>query len=117
MSDDRKKPIWPWIVALLIGLPVLYVASLGPACWLADRGMISWSEVYRPLARLAAKHPGPVQDVYCFLGGIAGSHDISKAAKKMLFEEWMSDRIPAEYNPCDPTANYPPWCRSQRVTP
>ena len=32
MSDDRKKPVWPWIVALLIGVPVLYVASFGPAC-------------------------------------------------------------------------------------
>jgi hypothetical protein len=32
MSDERK-PLWPWIVALLIGLPVLYVASFGPACW------------------------------------------------------------------------------------
>jgi hypothetical protein len=30
MSDDRK-PIWPWVVALLIALPVLYVASFGPA--------------------------------------------------------------------------------------
>jgi hypothetical protein len=30
MTDDRK-PIWPWIVALLIGLPVLYVVLFGPA--------------------------------------------------------------------------------------
>jgi len=34
MSDERK-PVWPWIVALLIGLPVMYVASFGPACWFA----------------------------------------------------------------------------------
>jgi len=34
MTDDRKKPLWPWIVALVVGLPVLYVASFGPACWL-----------------------------------------------------------------------------------
>jgi hypothetical protein len=27
MSDDRKKPLWPWMVALLIGLPVLYVGA------------------------------------------------------------------------------------------
>ena len=33
MSEERKKSVWPWIVALLIGLPVLYVASFGPACW------------------------------------------------------------------------------------
>ena len=41
MSDDRK-PLWPWIVALLIGLPVVYVASFGPACWLADRHLMSF---------------------------------------------------------------------------
>ena len=28
MSEDRKPhSIWPWIAALLIGLPVLYVAA------------------------------------------------------------------------------------------
>jgi hypothetical protein len=29
--SDKRKALWPWIVALLIGLPVLYVASFGPA--------------------------------------------------------------------------------------
>ncbi len=33
MSEERK-PLWPWIAALLVGLPVLYVASFGPVCWL-----------------------------------------------------------------------------------
>jgi hypothetical protein len=37
MSENRKKPLWPWIMALLIGLPVLYLASFGPACWLRAR--------------------------------------------------------------------------------
>jgi hypothetical protein len=36
MSDDRKKPVWPWITALLIGLPVLYLVSFGPACWITS---------------------------------------------------------------------------------
>jgi len=30
MDDDRKRPLWPWIVALLIGLPVMYALSIGP---------------------------------------------------------------------------------------
>jgi hypothetical protein len=30
MSDDRHRPIWPCIVALLIGLPVIYVLSSDP---------------------------------------------------------------------------------------
>jgi hypothetical protein len=59
MDDDRKKPLWPWIAALLIGLPVLYVASFGPACWLTsalDRH--GWVEpnrklvAYWPLGRI-----------------------------------------------------------------
>src|SRR5689334_1826705 len=37
MSDECKIRVWPWIVALLIGLPVLYVASFGPACWACSR--------------------------------------------------------------------------------
>ncbi len=54
MSDDRKKSVWPWIVALVIGLPVLYVASFGPACWLTSRGWISDTTMllYIPLANL-----------------------------------------------------------------
>lgn len=30
--NEERNPVWPWIAALLIGLPVLYVASFGPAC-------------------------------------------------------------------------------------
>jgi hypothetical protein len=54
MSDDRK-PVWPWIVALLIGLPVLYVASFGPACWLESRGYVDADTVgptYWPIVAL-----------------------------------------------------------------
>ena len=38
MSESRKKPLWPWVMAVF-GLPVLYVLSSGPACWItAKRG-------------------------------------------------------------------------------
>ena len=33
MNDRKKTGVWPWVVAMLIGLPVLYVLSFGPACW------------------------------------------------------------------------------------
>ena len=61
MSDDRK-PVWPWIVVLLIGLPVLYVALFGPACWLVERGILplrAMGIVFRPLlvATFWAKPP------------------------------------------------------------
>jgi hypothetical protein len=66
MSTERKKAgVWPWIVALLIGLPVLYVASFGPACWLYGNGIIpartgGWAyRAYEPLVdwTLQSKHP------------------------------------------------------------
>ncbi len=56
MSDARKKPLWPWIVALLIGLPVLYVASFGPACWLVRQqrvNIVTVARLYRPLVHTA----------------------------------------------------------------
>ena len=70
MSEERKPHVWPWIPALLIGLPVFYVGSFGPACWLtADprpidplrsveppRGML----IYWPLGHLADKGPNAV---------------------------------------------------------
>ena len=44
INDDRKKILWPWVVAVLIGLPVLYVASLGPLVWLITRDLLpEWS--------------------------------------------------------------------------
>jgi hypothetical protein len=51
MSEERKLRL-PWIVAVLIGLPVLYVTSFGPVCWMAKHEMISMRNVcqlYRPL--------------------------------------------------------------------
>jgi hypothetical protein len=37
MSDRKKTGVWLWIAPLLIGLPILYVASFGPACWAVSR--------------------------------------------------------------------------------
>jgi hypothetical protein len=64
MSEDGKKPLWPWIAALLIGLPVLYVASFGPACWLIATedhvaGPSDVMVVYWPLGRAAWSWNGP----------------------------------------------------------
>ena len=37
---DKPRCLWPWIVAVLVGVPVLYVLSFGPACWLALNGRL-----------------------------------------------------------------------------
>jgi hypothetical protein len=62
MSDERKA-VWPWIVALLIGLPVLYVASFGPACWLVERGVLplrTTAMVFRPLLVATVRGRPPI---------------------------------------------------------
>ena len=49
MSDERKRPMWPWIVVLV---PVLYVASFGPASWLASWEVLpldTTSRLYLPI--------------------------------------------------------------------
>lgn len=52
--DSRQKHNWPfWFAAGTIALPVLYVASFGPACWLGDRQLLPVrlaKSIYRPLA-------------------------------------------------------------------
>src|SRR5262245_41591386 len=53
MSHERK-PLWPWIVALLIVVPVVYVASFGPACWISSQrnsGFVVVNVIYQPLMR------------------------------------------------------------------
>ena len=77
MSDNRKKPLWPWIVALLIGLPVLYVASFGPACGLVEHELLPRSILrglpYKPCLLLSINLPRPIsgvaQECICFCDG------------------------------------------------
>jgi hypothetical protein len=50
---DRKKPgVAFWAIVALVAVLVAYPLSLGPACWLADKGVVSVIEIkrtYRPL--------------------------------------------------------------------
>jgi hypothetical protein len=64
MTSDRKQPVWPWIVALLIGLPVLYAVSFGPACWISSRsgtGVSVVNSAYQPMLGLAFDGPDVIQ--------------------------------------------------------
>ena len=73
MTEERKKSGWPWIVGLLIVLPVLYVASFGPACWLGQRDVVSVvfvNAVYGPIVWSMRQGPTPVRR---FLRSYSGS--------------------------------------------
>src|SRR5436189_311270 len=50
---NRREGWAKWALATMIGMPALYVASFGPACWLGDRDMLSdelIDYVFEPLA-------------------------------------------------------------------
>lgn len=55
------------LAAIVIGLPVLYVASFGPACWISSRtgdqnsdAVTVVEQVFQPLLRLALDSPEPI---------------------------------------------------------
>jgi hypothetical protein len=54
---EEQNPVWPWILSTLIGLPVLYIASFGPACWIASRNLVLMDTIsctYSPVLTIAA---------------------------------------------------------------
>ena len=61
MTDmpTRKRSAWMWIVVALIGVPLLYVLSFGPACWWFTTSSTLWAPVrcapkfYWPIGLLA----------------------------------------------------------------
>lgn len=66
MSEPQKKVVWPWVVGVLIGLPLLYVASFGLGCWQHSRERLSYKHlscVYRPLINYTFAGPPVVRKV------------------------------------------------------
>src|SRR4051794_21711435 len=67
MDDSRKKPGWAfWTVLTLTVLPGLYVASFGPACWIASRTKhprVVFEQTYFPLGWCAEKIGDPAWSV------------------------------------------------------
>jgi hypothetical protein len=76
---NRRERWAKWTLAVVVGLPVLYVASLGPACWLTSRidsGAGTISKVYRPLRWTFDSGPFPslgmATEWYAMLGAADG---------------------------------------------
>ena len=65
--------MWPWIAALLTGLPVLYVASFGLTCWLVSRVDFLPSTVlgiYRPV-EVAISHSRAAETAFLWYAELA----------------------------------------------
>src|SRR5262245_17703642 len=84
MTVERKKAgVWPWIAALLIGLPVLYVASFGPVCWITspsgDGRIVNFA--YRPVIWIWDNTDLPVGEFLLWYSKLG-------AAKGWIWPQW-----------------------------
>jgi hypothetical protein len=95
-------------VALLIGLPVLYVASFGPICWTASRlnvGETTLPTIYRPVTwmMLRDEQAAAAMSWYARLGSTGSWHwtGFSDAGNGTVF--WTDEVIFAgQPTTCDP---------------
>jgi hypothetical protein len=57
---NRRERWAKWTLAAIVALPVLYIASFGPACWITSRmkvGQDSVTIIYRPITRMFMRVP------------------------------------------------------------
>ena len=67
---NRRERWAKWTLAAVLSLPLLYVASFGPACRMMEEGRLSINSprwrIYHPLARLASStQPSFARDLVC----------------------------------------------------
>jgi len=62
---NRQERWAKWTLGMVVGLPVLYVAGFGPACWLCEHGILgqnaAWA-AFRPMTWLACNGQPLVAD-------------------------------------------------------
>lgn len=56
---EQNRPAWPWIVATLLGLPVLYFLSFAPLIWLDHHDLLS-----QPLEDAFQLYAAPIEWTY-----------------------------------------------------
>src|SRR6185503_7212564 len=68
---NRRERWAKWTLAGVVGVPVLYVASSGPACWLISRSsdeVLIVPRFYSPIGSMAVRYPGPIRNTIVSLG-------------------------------------------------
>ena len=58
VTEDRKRPVWPWIAATLFIVLVVYPLSIGPYLWLSDvaySAVVFMDPIYDPLRWITAQ--------------------------------------------------------------
>jgi hypothetical protein len=82
VSADHQKPtVAFWTTAMLVGLvllPMLYCASFGPACCLADRGLLSADRVsaaYPQIVHVMVEGPPLLRETILGYASLCGGEE------------------------------------------
>ena len=79
---NRRERWATWTLATVVALPVFYVASFGPACWLSptrrypmfDHPQKVAPKIYQPLGLLIKHGPAPIADALKWYAAIGAEH-------------------------------------------
>src|SRR5579872_7160666 len=78
MSCIRNRPGWAfWVTVAQIFVPLLFVASFGPVCWIssrAERGARFVSQIYRPLMTVSSHSDTATEFAYAYPEVFAAEH-------------------------------------------
>jgi hypothetical protein len=100
VTTDREKPsVAFWANVVVVGtalLPMLYLASFGPACCLADKGVLSANEIsaaYLPISHVMVDGPPLLRDAILGYASICGGAEAATEVflASIEFEAHYSD--------------------------
>lgn len=77
---NRRERRAKWTAVALLALPLLYVVSFGPTCWMLDRGWIGYDTpiaVYRPLRKLFWHLPEPAFNALKWWGAVGSDEEFA----------------------------------------
>ena len=94
---NRRERWAKWTLAAVVGVPVLYVAIFGPACWISSRigiGSRAVSVVYQPMLRLCMRDT-QLADAFWWYASIGTKDGIHTArdAERFIHVQWEPYRI------------------------
>jgi hypothetical protein len=92
---NRRERWAKWTLAAVLGVPLLYVTSFGPACWLSDWETLSESDVcdlYRPIGVVMLEYQDTAMPALEWYGTI-GSPSHSRSCAKMVWADAALHRM------------------------
>ena len=104
---NRRERWAKWTLAGVVGLTIVYVLGVGPACWLVDRDRISRNSaarIYAPLARIGLKVGGArFEGVLVWYGKLYSPPDRYDSPIPLPYRPWQQPFVKSLVSDARPT--------------